>query len=187
MKKRSRVFLMILAIGGATTCDSTTAPSRKLLEVEITIEFEGGALESWSQVSPGVFDLRIRQDTNSDFARWYSFKVRDGLDDDLTFRIMNAGHVSAASAFSFNRPAVSEDGGGSWSRIPDAHYDAGVFSFSYTPTSSDTWIALGPAYNFSRMMELMEEIRIPSRSSPRLSRADRFTWSRSQIPPSMTQ
>jgi murein tripeptide amidase MpaA len=154
-----RVLLLILAISGLAACDSTTAPSTTLVEAEITTDFEGASLESWGQLSPGVFHLRIRRDTNSEFARWYSFRVLDGQGDDLTFRVVNAGQVSAASAFSFNRPAVSEDGGGSWSRIQGPSYDAGVFSFSYTPTSSDTWIALGPVYNFSRVTDLMEEIR----------------------------
>ncbi len=140
-------------------CDSTGTSPPETLDVELRADFEGASLQSWSQSSPGTFSLRVRKDTNSEFARWYSFKVSGGSGEDLSFRIINAGELSAADAFSFNRPAVSTDGGATWDRIPSASYDAGVFEFHFTPANDDVWIALGPVYNVSRWETLVDEIQ----------------------------
>ncbi|MFC1660066.1 M14-type cytosolic carboxypeptidase [Gemmatimonadota bacterium] len=103
--------------------------------------------------------LEIRKDTNSDFARWYSFRARGGGGVPLTFLIQNAGEVSVADAWPMNRPAVSHDGGQSWGRIPDTQYDGQIFAFRHTPVSDDEWIALVPVYNFSRWLSVADEIR----------------------------
>ena len=137
-------------------CDSSTGP--KSAKVEIDTDFEGASLESWIPYSATGFRVRIRKDTNSDFARWYSFRVQGGQGEDLTFRITNAGESSAASAWPFNRPVVSSDGGVTWDRITNTSYDGGVFTFHHTPTSENEWIALNPVYNFSRWLNLVEEI-----------------------------
>lgn len=144
---------------GLWACESSPPEGTTLSAVELWADFEGASLESWTQSLPGTFSLRVRNDTNSDFARWYSFRVMDGGGEDLTFRIVNAGELSAADAFSFNRPAVSTDGGSSWDRIVSASYDAGVFAFDLTPPNDEVWIALGPVYNFSRWEALADEIR----------------------------
>ncbi len=144
----------VVALAG---CDSSTGPTPP--EVEIDTDFEGASLESWTPHSANEFTVRIRKDTNSEFARWYSFRVQGGQGEKLTFHITNAGDVSAADAWSFNRPVVSSDGGVTWDRIPTTSYDGEVFTFHHTPTSENEWIALNPVYNFSRWLNLVEEIR----------------------------
>lgn len=158
MIDRKRAAILFLA-AFSWACDSSTAPGDTTSEIELSIDFEGASLGSWTQPSPGTFHLNIRSDTNSDFARWYSFRVLGAQGEPLLFRIMNAGSASAADAFSFNQPCVSSDGGGSWGRITDTSYDAGVFVFQHTPTSDDEWIALGPVYNFSRWENLVGSIQ----------------------------
>jgi murein tripeptide amidase MpaA len=143
---------------GSAACDSTTEPLRTS-DVEILTDFEGASLETWSESTAGRFLLRIRKDTNSDFARWYSFRAIGGQGEPLTFLIQNAGESSAADAWSFNRPAVSADGGATWGRIEETRYDGLVFTFRHTPASDDEWIALQPVYNFSRWESLAEDIR----------------------------
>jgi len=150
-------FLTVVV--GLCACESSGTSPLETPTVRLAVDFEGASLESWSQSPPRTFNLRVRKDTNSDFARWFSFRVMDGGGEDLTFRIVNAGELSAADAFSFNRPAVSTDGGVTWDRVASASYDAGVFSFDLTPPNGEVWIALGPVYNFSRWEALVDEIR----------------------------
>lgn len=68
-----------------------------------------------------------------------------------------ASDASVAGAWSFNQPVVSSDGGATWTGIPDASYEEGIFSFRHSPTSQEDWIALGPFYNFSRWLDLVVE------------------------------
>jgi hypothetical protein len=155
--QRGVLVLLLAWVLPLCSCDSSTGP--KLLEIELRTDFEGASLGNWSQYAPGKFNFTIRKDTNSDFARWYSFRVAGGQGEALSFQITNAGEVSAASAWPFNRPAVSSDGGATWSRIPNTSYDGGVFSFHHTPVSDAEWIALQPIYNFSRWTDLAAQIQ----------------------------
>lgn len=141
-------------------CHSSTGPDPEdeLLDVDIQTDFEGASLASWVQRDPGRFDIRIRTDTNSDFARWYSFRVQGAQGKALTFHISNAGQVSAADAWSINQPVVSIDGGATWDRIQQTSYEGGVFTFRRTLRSDHEWIALNPVYNFSRWQALAEAI-----------------------------
>jgi murein tripeptide amidase MpaA len=157
--KLNRTALLFLPVAFAAACDSTTSPEDVTSDVSLSVDFEGASLRDWSQPSPGTFHLNIRKDTNSDFSRWYSFRVQGAQGEPLIFRIMNAGTVSAAAAWAFNRPVVSADGGDSWARISQTDYDAGVFVFQHTPVSDDEWIALNPVYNFSRWEGLVGEIQ----------------------------
>lgn len=157
-RKPLPILLLLLLLPG---CESNDHPVEPVSGsgAEISIDFEGASLESWSEVATGVFNLRIRKDSNSDFARWYSFRVKGAQGQALSFRIMNAGSVSAADAFSFNQPAVSADDGESWGRIADSDYSVGVFSFGHTMESQEEWIALGPVYNVSRWQGLVDQIQ----------------------------
>lgn len=124
----------------------------------ISTDFEGAGLGSWAEVEPGAFDLELHTDPESNFARWYSFKVKDGAATPLTFRFTNAGSVSASGAWAYNRPVVSSDGGATWERIADTEYEDGIFTFRHTPASDDEWIAYVPVYDFSRWLELVERV-----------------------------
>jgi len=107
-------------------------------------------------VAPGEIEMELHTDPESNFSRWYSFRVEGGRGQELTFRFTNAGSVSASGAWSYNRPVVSSDGGESWERIADTAYEGGVFTFVYTPRSDEEWIAYVPVYNFSRWTTLVE-------------------------------
>jgi len=138
-------------------CDSSTGP--RPAQIEISTDFEGGSLEGWSQPTPSRVRFSIRKDTNSDFARWYSFRIKGGQGTDLSFQVTNAGQVSAPDAWAFNQPVVSSDEGATWNRIVTTSYEGGIFSFQHTPVSDSEWIALNPVYNFSRWVELASEIQ----------------------------
>jgi murein tripeptide amidase MpaA len=150
-------FGLSLALTG---CDSSTGPNERdgAPDIRLFTDFEGASLGSWDRVTPTIFNLTIRKDTNSEFARWYSFRVRGGRGEALRFHITNAAEVSAAGAWPFNRPVVSSDGGLTWARISSTLYEGGVFTFEHTPASNDEWIALNPVYNYSRWTNLADEI-----------------------------
>jgi hypothetical protein len=126
--------------------------------VQLLTNFEGASLGSHVRTGDWAFDLTIGHDSNSDFLRWYSFRIATAELAPFTFHIINAGQTSAAAAWPFNQPVVSQDGGATWQRIADVGYDGQVFTFRYTPVSASGWIAYSPVYNYSRWTGLVAEI-----------------------------
>ena len=153
----TQVVLLLLISMALAGCDSSTGPEP--MPLQILTDFEGASLGGWALLPGDTVDFTIREDTNSEFARWYSFRVRGDPGTTATFRILNAGDVSAAGAWPFNRPAVSSDGGASWSRIADTELEEGVFTFRHSLSTEEEWVALGPVYNFSRWLAKVDEIR----------------------------
>lgn len=139
--------LAVASVVGLLSCG--TEPE---LGVRVTTDFEGGSLGSQLQVADQTFHLTLRYDTNSEFIRWYSFRVVTQTTEPLVFRILNAGFSSAAGAWPYNQPVVSRDGGHTWRRISDTEFDGLVFAFRYLPSGTD-WIALSPVYSYSRWLE----------------------------------
>jgi murein tripeptide amidase MpaA len=156
--KPKRWAILTTLLGLLAACDSSTGPQDDADQVRLSADFEGASLGGWTQSSPETFHITIRKDTNSDFSRWYSFRIGGGRGRSLLFIVTNAGTTSVPSAWPFNRPVVSSDGGESWGRIAQTSYDAGVFSFRHTPASDEEWVALAPVYNFSRWEGIVSEI-----------------------------
>ncbi len=147
------------------SCWTGTEPST-YLDVRLSTDFEGASIGWNAQVNPGEFYISIRHDTNSGYLRWYSFRVEGGRGEELTFRITNANETSSDSAWAWDQPVVSADDGATWSRITNTEYegpDGRFYSFRYTPQTDSDWIAYAPVYNFSRWLDLVEELRSHAR------------------------
>jgi murein tripeptide amidase MpaA len=141
-------------------CGEGTDPT--LPDIRLVTDFEGASLGWHTRVGPREFYISIRHDTNSGSLRWYSFRVEGGAGEDLTFRVTNANETSSDSAWAFDRPVVSSDGGENWSRITDTEYEGPegrFFTFRYTPQTDSDWIAYAPVYNFSQWENLVNELR----------------------------
>jgi len=131
-----------------TACDSGTEVKES--PALIVTDFEGASLGSAVRRNESTFHLNLRGDTNSGSMRWYSFRIQGDERGLFSFRILNAGDASASSAWAFDRPLVSVNGGSTWERIADTDYDGQVFTFWYAPRTGSDWVAYQPVYNFSR-------------------------------------
>ncbi len=135
--------------------------------ITLDTDFEGASVGAWEQVDDTSIEFNILADNDgtSNHKRWYSFRLTGAAERDITLRIVNAGDTNASGAWRFNAPVVSHDDGETWNRIKNARYANGVFEFAYTPETDSDWLALVPVYNFSRWLDLLEEIESHSRVS----------------------
>lgn len=156
---RGRRILASICIAAAllsAACrDDATAPEARA--GEISTGFEGAALEGWTKTDDG-FDIDLSPSPHGRW-RWYSFRLHGREDLPTTFRVIDAQSAAWESAWFFDRPVVSSDGGRSWERISESFYSGFFFRFTYTPESDDDWIAWVPVYNFSRWTERFDRLR----------------------------
>ena len=159
----SILMALLAACGGRMRPTETAPPITEVVRSQSTplsvdTAFENANLTDW-RVRGDTVEARIRRDTHSDAYRWYSFRLRGGEGRPIRIRLLNAGGASAAPAWSYNQPVVSADSGATWRRIRVAQYDDSIFSFTMVPGSDDEWIAYSPTYDFTRWLELVEEVR----------------------------
>lgn len=155
---RSVVFTLAAAasavISGCTDADPVTPPA---LVGALDADFEGGSLAGWTWTDEEEFDLVLATPPGG-LPHYYSFRVRNraGLQSD--FRILNAQFATWESAWSAERPAVSEDGGRTWARIDQAVYTGFYYRFRYTPSTDEAWIATLPPYHFSDWLDRLDSV-----------------------------
>ena len=107
-------------------------------------------------------DLKIRQDTLSDFYQWFHFRVAGAAGRTLTFRIVNAG----GSAYPFGWPGYKVRASNdriAWPMIP-TRYDGGVLEFEWTGADTEggdlAWFAYFEPYTMDRHDALVARIAL---------------------------
>ncbi len=158
----SRSCIRPLALAAALffgfACSDTPTDSGEALR--ISLDVEGSSLGPWSVTGPDSLSISLRPDTNADNRFWFSFRLLDGRNRTLTFRLEDALDAVSASNWRAKRPVASGDGGQTWTRIPDAALtEDGDFVFRHRPSSSDEWIALALPYNVSRWTDLVSSLQ----------------------------
>lgn len=157
MKRIVRAMLAVIVALAVPGCGTDTAgPSSEV--GEIVADFEGAALEAWTFGEDGGFDIDLAP-SPAGASRWYSFRVRGRRGLATPFRIVDAQAAAWESAWAFERPVVSSDGGDTWSRVTATSWSGFFFRFEHVPASEDEWIAWVPVYNFSRWTERFEKLR----------------------------
>ena len=152
LRGRKRLWLLPLATVGLG-CNTGT---ELLSEAQIDFDFPGASLAYAQPLGGNTFQIALKDDTNATTKLWFSFRVREAQGRALTFYLVDAGTVD--SHWAYRQPVVSTDEGQSWTRITDTAFDSTTFVFTYTATSNDDWVALSPAYSFSRHLSLMQEL-----------------------------
>lgn len=106
----------------------------------------------------GTYDIAIREDAGASTFHWFAFRIKNGLGQSLTFRIVNAARSAAPQSWTFARPSISSDGGGTWWRPAYAGYSAGVFAFTMIPRSANELVAYAPIYPVARWQSLVRSL-----------------------------
>ena len=152
MRGRKRLWLLPLV----TVCLGCNSGTELLPEAQIDFDFPGASLAYAQPLGGNTFQIALKEDTNATTKLWFSFRVKEAQSRALTFRLVDAG--TADSHWGYRQPVVSTDEGQSWTRITDTAFDSTTFIFTYTASSNDDWVALSPAYSFSRHLSLMQEL-----------------------------
>lgn len=164
-RPRCVAALAAAAVFAACGERDTTAPPEPVGSLDA--EFEGGALEGWTWTDEGSFDLTLAK-APTGLSHYYSFKILGRADEPTEFRFLDAQLATWEAAWFVEQPVVSEDGGRTWHRIPEAFYTGFFYRFRYTPRTDEAWIATLPPYQFSRWLERAAELEAADQTGLRL-------------------
>ena len=115
--------------------------------------FDGGNIEFVSADDEGQISLKIRNDSNAEYAQWFYFRVLGALDQHCSFNIMNAGDASYPEAWPDGSVVASHDGN-DWFRI-STKFDGTRLTFEHACPSNILFVALSPPYPLQRHHDLI--------------------------------
>ena len=128
----------------------------------ITSSFEGGNIDVVSS-SRTEFQLHIRADPftrgtdNKQHSQWFYFRASNlaTSDEEVRFRILNAGKCSYPEAWTGYRACVSYDRD-TWFRAPTTYSaESGELTVTITPTGSTLWVAYFAPYSYEQHMKFI--------------------------------
>lgn len=125
--------------------------------LHISDRFDSGAIEVLSLADPADIRLRIRRDTQADFAQWFHFRLSGARGLVCNFTFENAGQCAYPEGWRHYSVAVSDDGE-RWYRVP-ASYDGQQLRFSLTPKFDAVNIAYFEPYSESRHQAFMAQVQ----------------------------
>ncbi|MCC6522600.1 MAG: hypothetical protein IT373_08070 [Polyangiaceae bacterium] len=122
--------------------------------MEITADFDGGAIEVLRGADPLAVELGLRGDTGAHVRQWFCVRFDDVAGQPLAVSLMNAGEATYAEAFEGYRVCASYDGE-RWFRVP-TRFDGAVLRFLHTPAAPSVTYAYFAPYSWQRHRALVD-------------------------------
>ncbi|MFC6669458.1 M14 family metallopeptidase [Marinobacterium aestuariivivens] len=121
--------------------------------IHISAQFDSGNIEVVDAGKPDDIQLRIRQDSGSEFYQWFHFRVQGARDQALRLRLLNAAGASYPDGWDDYRAVASYDRK-HWFRVP-TRYDGSELVIEHTPAQDSLYYACFAPYSFERHLDLI--------------------------------
>ncbi|MBI4954209.1 MAG: carboxypeptidase family protein [Myxococcales bacterium] len=122
--------------------------------MQITADFDGGAIEVLHGADPRAVELGLRGDTGADVRQWFCVRFDDVAGQPLVVSLTNAAEATYAEAFDGYRVCASYEGE-RWFRVP-TRFDGSVLCFEHTPAAASVTYAYFAPYPWQRHLGLVE-------------------------------
>lgn len=126
------------------------------MSIKISQQFEAGAIEVVQAQHPGNIELKVRKDTQAEFAQWFYFRLQGAKGQACTMRFLNAGQSAYPSGWEDYRAVASYDRV-RWFRVPTS-YDGKVMTVQHTPEHDSVYFAYFEPYSWERHLELLGRV-----------------------------
>ena len=123
------------------------------MPINISHQFDAGAIEVVAAQSAQQIDLRLRKDSHADFAQWFYFRLQGARHEACTIRFLNAAQASYPSGWKEYAAVASYDRD-HWFRVPTT-YDGTVLTISHTPERDSVYYAYFEPYSWERHLQLL--------------------------------
>jgi murein tripeptide amidase MpaA len=123
------------------------------MPINISQQFDAGAIEVARADSPETIELRIRKDSHADFTQWFYFRLQGARDKACTMRFLNAGQTTYPAGWE-NYQAVASYDRISWFRVATA-YDGQVMTVTHTPERDSVYYAYFEPYSWEQHLRLL--------------------------------
>lgn len=119
--------------------------------IQISQNFDAGAITVLRAESPEQIDLHIRKDSNSDFAQWFFFRVSGVAKQACTLRFLNLQQTAYPGGWKDYRVVASYDLK-NWFRV-DTVYENEIMTVTHTPEHDSVYYAYFEPYSWQRHQE----------------------------------
>ncbi|WP_250534220.1 M14-type cytosolic carboxypeptidase [Caballeronia sp. AZ10_KS36] len=127
------------------------------MSISITSNFDAGAIDIIDASNPANVRLRVRPDTNADFAQWFYFRVSGARGERLVMTFENAAQCAFPDGWRDYRAVASYDRV-NWFRVP-TQYDGRVLTIEHTPDFDRVYYAYFEPYSEERHSEFLGAVQ----------------------------
>lgn len=126
------------------------------MPIQISQQFDAGAIEVIRADSPATIELNIRKDSHADFLQWFQFRLQGGRGQECVMRFLNAGQAAFPQGWE-NYQAVASYDRENWFRVPTA-YDGQVLTVTHVPQRDSVYYAYFEPYSWERHLRLLGKV-----------------------------
>ncbi len=126
------------------------------MPIKVSQNFDAGAIEVVSVSDVENIELKLRKDSNAEFAQWFYFRLQGARDQEATIRILNAGEATYPDGWEGYRAVASYDRE-NWFRV-ETEFDGKVMSIHHTPETDSVYYAYFEPYSWERHLALLGSV-----------------------------
>jgi murein tripeptide amidase MpaA len=124
-----------------------------MTQIQISAQFDAGAIEVLSVADSANIQVNIRQDNAADITQWFYFALHGAAGVDTTIRFMNAGACTYPDGWKNYRAVASQDRQ-HWYRV-DTQFDGKVMTVRLTPETPCIYLAYFEPYSYEQHLDLL--------------------------------
>ncbi|KIF82471.1 M14 family metallopeptidase [Noviherbaspirillum autotrophicum] len=126
------------------------------MPINISQQFDAGAIEVLRADSPATIDLNLRKDSHADFLQWFYFRLQGACGQECVMRFLNAGQAAFTQGWE-NYQAVASYDRENWFRVPTT-YDGQVLTVRHVPKRDSVYYAYFEPYSWERHLRLLGKV-----------------------------
>ncbi len=124
------------------------------MQLTISSQFDGGNIELINAENPNNIQVKIENDSNSDFLQWFYFRLQGVIDTPCVIHIMNAGDAAYPDGWENYQARASYDRI-DWFTVPTS-FDGSKLTISLTPEYSSLYIAYFAPFSYEQHLDLIQ-------------------------------
>jgi murein tripeptide amidase MpaA len=124
------------------------------MKLNISSAFDAGNIEVVKADDYENIQLKIENDTNSEFLQWFYFRMQGAKENACKLNILNAGDAAYTEGWENYQARASYDRI-TWFQIPTTYND-GVLSMDFTPKFDSVYIAYFAPFSYEQHLDLVD-------------------------------
>lgn len=126
------------------------------MSIKISQQFDAGAVEVVSAVTPQAIQLKFRKDSHADFSQWFHFRLQGAQGLSCVMKFLNAGQTTYPAGWEGYQAVASYDQE-RWFRVP-TEFDGQVLTITHTPERNSVYYAYFEPYSWERHLRLLGRV-----------------------------
>lgn len=128
------------------------------MKLTISTNFDAGNIEVINAEKHDNIQLKIENDTNSDFLQWFYFRMQGAKDQACKLNIVNAAEAAYPEGWDNYQARASYDGE-IWFQIPTT-YKNGILMMDFTPEFDSVYIAYFAPFSYEQHLNLVNSAQM---------------------------